>query len=49
LRAGLATSGAKAGKTERSIARQTGHRSLEVLRRYIRDGNVWDDAADGLI
>lgn len=41
LRAGLATTAAANGVQERSIAKQTGHRSLEVLRRYIRDGDLF--------
>lgn len=45
LRAGLATSAAKAGKGERAIMKQTGHRSAAVLRRYIRDAELFDDNA----
>jgi integrase len=41
LRAGLATSAAAAGASERAIANQTGHRSMTILRRYIRDGNLF--------
>ena len=41
LRAGLATSAAAAGVEERVIAQQTGHRSLVVLRRYIRTGELF--------
>ena len=41
LRAGLATAAAAAGVEERVIARQTGHRSMVVLRRYIRDGELF--------
>ena len=49
LRAGLATSAAAAGKSERAIMNQTGHRSLTTVRRYIRDGSLFrDNAADGL-
>lgn len=49
LRAGLATSAAAAGKEERAIMRQTGHRSVTTVRRYIRDGNLFrDNAAKGL-
>jgi integrase len=49
LRAGLATSAAAAGKSERAIMNQTGHRSLTTVRRYIRDGNLFrENAADGL-
>lgn len=45
LRAGLATSAAKAGKSERSIMAQTGHRSAAMVRRYIRDATLFDDNA----
>ena len=49
LRAGLATSAAAAGISERAIMNQTGHRSLTIVRRYIREGSVFrDNAADGL-
>jgi site-specific recombinase XerD len=41
LRAGLATSAAAAGVEEREIARITGHKSMVVLRRYIRVGETW--------
>jgi site-specific recombinase XerD len=51
LRAGLATSAAQAGATERAIMRQTGHHSAEMVRRYIRDAEVLgeDNAARGLL
>jgi integrase len=45
LRSGLATSAAAAGASERAIMRQTGHRSLPMVRRYIRDGSVFRDNA----
>jgi integrase len=49
LRAGLATSAAAAGKGERAIMNQTGHRSVTTVRRYIRDGNLFrENAAEGL-
>jgi integrase len=49
LRAGLATSAAAAGKSERAIMGQTGHRSLTTVRRYIREGNLFrENAAEGL-
>jgi integrase len=49
LRAGLATSAAAAGKSERAIMNQTGHRSVSTVRRYIRDGNLFrENAAGGL-
>jgi len=41
LRAGMATQAAMNGATELTIMKQTGHRSLTVLRRYIRDGEMW--------
>jgi site-specific recombinase XerD len=45
LRAGFATTAAANGATERAIATQTGHQSMEVLRRYIRMGTIWSDNA----
>jgi integrase len=49
LRAGLATAAAMAGKSERAIMNQTGHRSTTTVRRYIRDGNLFrENAAEGL-
>lgn len=38
LRSGMATSAARSGASEASIMATTGHRSLPVLRRYIRRG-----------
>jgi integrase len=50
LRSGLATAAAKAGKSERSIMAQTGHRSAQMVRRYIRDGELFsENAAAGLL
>jgi site-specific recombinase XerD len=49
LRAGLATSAALAGAAERDIMRQTGHRSLTVLRGYIRDGQLFRSNASALL
>lgn len=45
LRAGLATEAAKEGVSERDIAKQTGHKSMMVLRKYIRDGSLFRDNA----
>jgi integrase len=45
LRSGLATSAAAAGATERSIMRQTGHRSEKMVRRYIKDGSLFRENA----
>jgi integrase len=49
LRAGLATAAAAAGKSERAIMNQTGHRSLTTVRRYIRDGSLFrENEAEGI-
>jgi len=45
LRAGLATSAAIGGASERSIMAQTGHRSFAMVRRYIRDGSLFRENA----
>jgi integrase len=49
LRAGLATSAAAHGLEERDIQRQTRHRSLTVLRRYIRDGDLFRANVSGRV
>jgi len=50
LRSGLATSAAAAGKSERAIMDQTGHRSVTMVRKYIRSGSLFhDNAAAGLL
>jgi len=41
LRAGHATSAAIAGASERSIMNQTGHKSVQMVRRYIREGTLF--------
>lgn len=45
LRAGLATSAAAAGVAERAIMAQTGHKSVNMVRRYIRDGSLFRENA----
>jgi site-specific recombinase XerD len=45
LRAGLATAAAAAGVSERAIMAQTGHRSVVVARRYIREGSLFQENA----
>ncbi|MEN9646170.1 MAG: hypothetical protein RL238_2839 [Actinomycetota bacterium] len=45
LRAGFATTAAANGASERAIANQTGHRSMSVLRRYVRHGSLFTDNA----
>ncbi len=47
LRAGHATAAAIAGASERSIMNQTGHRSIQMVRRYIRDGNLFRENSGG--
>ena len=47
LRAGHATTAASAGASERSIMNQTGHRSVQMVRRYIRNGNLFRDNSAG--
>jgi integrase len=47
LRAGHATSAANAGASERSIMNQTGHRSVQMVRRYIRDGSLFRENSAG--
>jgi integrase len=50
LRAGLATSAALAGKSDRSIMATTGHRSRAMVDRYVRGAERWRDcAASGLL
>ncbi|SIT11067.1 site-specific integrase [Alicyclobacillus vulcanalis] len=41
LRVGLATSAAMVGVSERDIMAQTGHKSPMMVRRYIRDSNLF--------
>ncbi len=49
LRAGLATAAVAAGKSERAIMAQTGHKSVPMVRRYIREGDLFrENAAAGL-
>ena len=50
LRAGLATSAAKAGKAAHAIMKTTGHRSVAMVQKYIRDAELFtDNAAAGLL
>ena len=47
LRAGHATAAAMAGASERSIMSQTGHRSVQMVRRYIREGSLFRENSAG--
>lgn len=50
LRAGLVTAAARAGKPERVIAAQTGHKSMTQLRQYVREVGLFEEnAAAGLL
>ena len=45
LRSGFATSAAESGAEERSIMNMTGHKSTEMVRRYIKEANLFKDNA----
>jgi site-specific recombinase XerD len=45
LRSGFATSAAEAGVEERSIMAMTGHKSAEMVRRYIKEANLFKNNA----
>jgi hypothetical protein len=49
LRAGHTTSAAIAGASQRSIMNQTGHRSVQIVRRYIRDGSLFRENSAGKV
>lgn len=49
LRAGLATSAAKAGIPTLKIMQQTGHRSEAMLARYVRDADLFTNNAAGVL
>jgi integrase len=49
LRSGLVTSAAQAGVPAHKIQQQSGHRSLEMLARYIRDTTIFENNAAGLL
>ena len=45
LRSGFATSAAESGAQERSIMAMTGHKSTEMVRRYIKEANLFKNNA----
>jgi len=45
LRSGFATSAAEAGAEERNIMAMTGHKSPEMVRRYIKEANLFKNNA----
>ena len=44
MRSGIATSLAKKGATENEIKKITGHRSNQMVQRYIQDAEIFDNA-----
>ena len=45
LRSGFATVAADSGADERSIMAMTGHKTTQMVRRYIRDANIFKNSA----
>jgi site-specific recombinase XerD len=45
LRSGFATTAAESGAEERSIMAMTGHKSTEMVRRYIKEANIFKNNA----
>jgi len=45
LRSGFATAAAESGAEERSIMAMTGHKSTEMVRRYIKEANLFKNNA----
>ena len=49
LRSGFATVAAESGADERSIMAMTGHKTTQMVRRYIREANIFKNNALGKI
>ena len=45
IRSGVATCAAESGADERSIMAMTGHKTTQMVRRYIRDANLFKNNA----
>ena len=45
LRSGFATVAADSGADERSIMAMTGHKTTQMVRRYIREANIFKNNA----
>lgn len=45
LRSGMCSAAAQNGASERAIMAATGHRSVQMVRRYIRHGSMWVENA----
>ena len=49
LRSGFATVAAESGADERSIMAMTGHKTTQMVRRYIKEANIFKNNALGKI
>lgn len=49
LRAGFVTQGALNGASETNIMRQTGHKSHDTVRGYVRIANIFQDNVSGIL
>ena len=45
MRSGFATSAAEFGAEERSIMAMTGHKTTQMVRRYIQEANLFENNA----
>ena len=45
LRSGFATAAAASGADERSIMNMTGHKTTQMVRRYIKEANIFKNNA----
>ena len=45
LRSGFATSAAESGAEERNIMNMTGHKTTQMVRRYIQEANLFKNNA----
>ena len=45
LRSGFATVSAESGADERSIMAMTGHKTTQMVRRYIKEANIFKNNA----
>ena len=45
LRSGFATTAAESGAEERNIMAMTGHKTTQMVRRYIHEGNLFKNNA----
>jgi Site-specific recombinase XerD len=45
LRSGFATASAESGADERSIMAMTGHKTTQMVRRYIKEANIFKNNA----